>query len=271
MIGFPQLTLKKVMAIGYDNVAFIVDPSEKSKLVNNIEEKLIQLNIPINQNFVNSIAMSLLKETHSDRHNPYVEHGAPHALRVGDNMVKLYDFLKNHQVDVLKDIANKVGMSHEDPTIPFLFWISGILHDCNYFIDCAKGEIKTIHALKSALVAYEILNYHFQLIFSDNKENLEKIITFISDAILCHNGDSHNHKFSQLLHSPIGDIPYEDLSTLKGVINNCIQANTAHAFIGACSTHMKSLDGRKCHNSALVGIPFKEANLKTTRFFLWSG
>tara|TARA_B100001121_G_scaffold250544_1_gene226545 strand:- start:1369 stop:1902 length:534 start_codon:yes stop_codon:yes gene_type:complete len=175
--------------------------------------------------------MSLLKQTHSDRHNPYVEHGAPHALRVGENMLNIHQFLQIHEPAILHAIAMELKLNPEHHALPFIFWVSGILHDCNYYINQTKNEVKTIHSLKSALTAYDILTTHFPRLFDIDRKNSSGMIKTMTNAILCHNGDTIDDEFSQLLETPIGGIPYNNKKKLNELIHHCLREDTAHAFI----------------------------------------
>ena len=266
MIGSPQHNKHKIIATGYDGESFKLKSHQFNDIQTHILTKLSALHITPHKDFIESLTMSLLKQSHSDRNNPYVEHGHPHALRVGDNMVKLLSFIKSNQTDALQSITAKMGLNNEHPALPFIFWLTGVLHDCNYYIDCSQGEVKTVHALKSALVAYDVLNGHLKTLLNENNQTISQIIETMTDAILCHNGDTGNDSFLNSLESPIGSIPYNNIVKLNTIIHHCLSHDMAHAFINACYHHDKLTMGRRCHHEPWIGIPRRDANIEHNPF-----
>ena len=84
MIGSPQHNKHKIIAKGYDGKSFELNSTQFNDIQAHIVTKLSAFNMTIHKDFTESLTMSLLKQSHSDRNNPYVEHGHPHALRVGE-------------------------------------------------------------------------------------------------------------------------------------------------------------------------------------------
>ena len=81
------------------------------------------------------------------------------------------------------------------------------MHDCNYFVNQQNGEVKAIHALKSALSAYQNIDLILKKILQEKGFEAADSDCYNAfyDAIYCHNGDKEC-KFKHLMYSPIGDI-----------------------------------------------------------------
>ena len=209
-----------------------------------------------------AISKLLLKQSHSDRHNPYVEHQHFHSIRVSKIIIKILDFFAEHKPESIQALKKTYHIKYEND-LKFILITVGLLHDCNYFVDQEAGEVKTIHALKSALSAYKNIDLILKNIlqekgFTTHKSDL--LSNAFYDAIYCHNGDKKECQFNYIMSSPIGNISFENKIKLQELITTCLSLNMSHIFLHQCTCYEHLHDSRNCQKEAYLGIRYEEAD-----------
>ncbi|MEC8678002.1 MAG: hypothetical protein VXX85_04020, partial [Candidatus Margulisiibacteriota bacterium] len=266
MTGYFSPNLKKITALtGHDRELFNIKIDDLNNLQaelktiyqgegNQITENISEL--------IKSISILLLKQSHSDRNNPYVEHQHFHSIRVSKIIIKLLNFFAEHKPESIQDLKETYNIKNEND-LRFILITVGLLHDCNYFVNQQNGEIKAIHALKSALSAYQNIDLVLKRILQEKgfqAADSESVTRAFYDAIYCHNGDKKECKFRHLMSSPIGDISFENKFKLQELITTCLDLNMSHIFLNQCTCHQQIHDSRNCQKEAYFGIRYEEAN-----------
>ena len=268
------LVKNKVIGLkGYDGDDFTITNEINNETIDQVRNIFFANNIKVDhklEHLMASIVDVLHRQSHSDRHNPYVEHGKTHSIRVATGIIEQFNFFNTYLPQQINILSDELKMKSEED-IKFVLIIVALLHDCNYFVDHKKNENKAIHSLKSALTAYDAIQEQLELILIDkglNKKDCNKLLTIIYDAILCHNGDKKHHKFNNVLQSPIGNIPFNSQHELNMLIESCMAQNMAHAFLGLCCAKCEPIMGRYCLETGEFGIRYQEAS-KQHRLLLY--
>ena len=242
MIDCKSQTLNRIISIqGYDGDVFTVSPDRLIELKKTIRAIYEQHEIVVIDALVDAISNALIRQTHSDRDNPFVEHEETHGIRVAKNTMMAYQFFKNYYPTDIEKSKKDLGLL-SDEVYKFILITMGLLHDCNYFVNHDAREIKAIHSLKSALSAYQAVDKSMKTILKHHGlsgTTIEKTMHCFYDAILCHNGDKQEVHFPHLLDSPIGQIPYAHYNLLEELLHHCLEHDVSHAFISLCHPEVK--------------------------------
>jgi len=266
MTGYFSPNLKKIIAYnGYDGDPFKVSSTDLNNLRSELQTIYKDIDNQYSENMdqlVNGISQLLLKQTHSDRHNPYVEHQHSHSIRVSKIILKLLDFFLEYKPESIQALKDKYNIK-DDKDLKFILITVGLLHDCNYFVNQENGEVKAIHALKSALSAYQSIDIRLKNIlqekgFSSHESNL--LSNAFYDAIYCHNGDKKESQFNYIMSTPVGNISYENKLKLQDLITTCLDINMSSIFLHQCSCYQNLHDSRNCQKEAYFGIRYEEAD-----------
>ncbi|RAP24848.1 hypothetical protein DID73_00855 [Candidatus Marinamargulisbacteria bacterium SCGC AG-343-K17] len=265
-MSFPKTINYKIISKGYDGDDFLLTNEEIKKTENKLTFLYDSSGIEISdkiKTLIQSLAVTLHKQTHSDRNNSYVEHEGTHSIRVAEAIIKNLKFVTNHFPVIINKLKKDLEIG-TNKDLHFILITMALLHDCNYFVDKSRGEIKAIHALKSAFTAYRVIDEQMKRILLNkglSPNSIQRIMNSIYDAILCHNGDKKSMKFNHMCNTPIGDIPVIDVEQLERLIHECLDYQMAHAFIASCITGKRDCHGRPCHKHPSYGIRFQDASL----------
>ena len=266
MTGYFSPNLKKITALtGHDRKLFKIKIEDLNNLqaelktIYQVEGNQITENI---SELIKSISILLLKQSQSDKHNPYVEHQHFHSIRVSKIIIKLLNFFAEHKPESVQNLKETYKIKDEND-LRFILITVGLLHDCNYFVDQQNGEVKAIHALKSALSAYQNTDSILKRILEEKgfeAHSSESVTRAFYDAIYCHNGDKKECDFSHLMCSPIGNISFENKFKLQELIKTYLDLNMSDIFLHQCTCHEQIHAGRNCQKEAYFGIRYEEAH-----------
>ncbi|MEK9727790.1 MAG: hypothetical protein VW397_06760 [Candidatus Margulisiibacteriota bacterium] len=154
---------KKIVSFkGHDAIDFTISSEEFDQIITEVMELYQKRDITFVTNlFYRSIANLLIQQNHSDKDNIYVEHHHSHSFRVAELILKLTDFYMETQPEAILKLMNELEIINKK-TLEFILITVALLHDCNYFIDKKNNELKAIHALKSALSAFNKIDNEFR-------------------------------------------------------------------------------------------------------------
>ena len=114
MTSYFYPNLKKIIAYnGYDGELFKMNDNDLNNLRSGLKtiHKIVdnQSSESIKQ-LIYAISKLLLKQSHSDTHNPYVEHQHFNSIRVSKIIIKLLDFFAAHKPESIQALKKHTSL-----------------------------------------------------------------------------------------------------------------------------------------------------------------
>ena len=136
------LVKNKVIGLkGYDGDDFTITNEINDETIDQVRNIFFENNIKVDgrlEHLMASIVDVLHRQSHSDRHNPYVEHGKTHSIRVATGIIEQFNFFNTYLPQQINILSDELKMKSEED-VKFVLIIVALLHDCNYFVDHKKN------------------------------------------------------------------------------------------------------------------------------------